>query len=60
MLQNHDRLLRDNNWRAGAGVVYSLTESVDLSATAITVVGGTATHFGTGITIGTIWSFAAR
>jgi len=60
LLQNHDRLLRDNNWRAGAGVVYSLTESVDLSATVITVVGGTVTHFGTGITIGTIWSFAAR
>ena len=60
LLQNHDRLLRDNNWRAGAGVVYSLTESIDLSATVITVVGGTVTHFGTGITIGTIWSFATR
>jgi len=60
LLQNHDRLLRDNHWSAGAGVVYSLTESVDLSATVITVVGGTVTHFGTGITIGTIWSFAAR
>jgi hypothetical protein len=60
LLQNHDRLLRDNNWRAGAGLVYSLTESVDLSATVITVVAGTVTHFGTGITLGTIWSFAAR
>ena len=60
LLQNHDRLLRDNNWRAGAGVVYSLTESIDLSATVITVVSGTVTHFGTGITIGTIWSFATR
>jgi hypothetical protein len=32
----------------------------DLSATVITVVSGTVTHFGTGITFGTIWSFAAR
>jgi hypothetical protein len=59
-LENHDRLLRDNNWRAGAGVVYSLTESIDVSVTVITVVSGTVTHYGTGITIGTIWSFARR
>jgi hypothetical protein len=60
LLEHHDRLLRDNNWRAGAGVVYSLTDSIDLSATVITVVSGTVTHYGTGITFGTIWSFATR
>jgi hypothetical protein len=59
-LENHDRLLRDNNWRVGAGVIYSLTGSVDLSATVITVVSGSATHFGTGVTFGTIWGFDKR
>lgn len=60
LLEHHDRLLRDNNWRAGAGVIYSLSESIDLAATVITVVSGTVTHYGTGITFGTIWSFATR
>jgi hypothetical protein len=57
LIQNHDRLLRDNNWRAGGGLVYSPRESAEISATVITVVSGTSTHRGTGITIGFTWNF---
>jgi hypothetical protein len=52
LLQHHDRLLHDNNWRAGGGVVCSLGATVELSATVISVISGTGTHRGTGITIG--------
>jgi hypothetical protein len=57
LLQNHDRLLRDNNERLGGGVIYGLSRSIDLSATVITVLGGTSTHYGAGITAGMNWSF---
>jgi hypothetical protein len=58
LLVNHDRLLRDNNWRGGAGVSYALTDSLDLSATVITVISGTNTHRGTGITVEMAWRFS--
>jgi hypothetical protein len=58
VLQSHDRLLQDNNWRVGAGASYVLRESVELSGTVLTVVSGTNTHRGTGVTVGMTWSFS--
>jgi hypothetical protein len=58
LVQNHDRLLRDNNWRAGGGATVALAGSTDLSATVIRVVSGTSTHRGTGVTVAMTWNFS--
>jgi hypothetical protein len=47
----HDRLLRDNYWRAGGGLDYSLRQ-LDLFAAYTAFVVGTDTHAGRAITIG--------
>jgi hypothetical protein len=47
----HDRLLRDNYWRAGGGLNYSLGQ-LDLFAAYTAFVAGTDTHAGRAITIG--------
>src|SRR5215471_5501990 len=47
----HDRLLRDNYWRAGGGLNYSLRQ-LDLFATYTAFVSGTDTHAGKAVTIG--------
>jgi hypothetical protein len=47
----HDRLLRDNYWRAGGGLNYSLRQ-LDLFAAYTAFVAGTDTHTGRAITFG--------
>jgi hypothetical protein len=51
LLYQHDRLLRDNYWRAGGGLNYSLRQ-VDLFATYTAFVTGTDTHTGRAVTMG--------
>jgi hypothetical protein len=53
----HDRLLRDDNWRAGAGFSYSLPR-LDLFASYIEYVSGTDSHSGRAFTAGISWPFA--
>jgi hypothetical protein len=50
LLDQHDRLLRDNYWHAGGGLGYSFPR-VDVFATYIAFVGGTDTHAGRALTI---------
>jgi hypothetical protein len=47
----HDRLLRDNYWRAGGGLNYSVRQ-VDLFAAYTAFISGTDTHAGRAVTIG--------
>ena len=47
----HDRILRDNHFRLGGGVSYSL-ERVDLFASYLSLVQGTDSHGGHAVTIG--------
>lgn len=47
----HDRLLRDNHFRAGAGVSYQLAQ-VDVYASYIEFVSGANTHSGRAFTVG--------
>jgi hypothetical protein len=54
--QQHDRLLRDNSWHLGGGVTYSLPR-VDVFVSYLEFVGGTDTHAGRAVTIGTSWPF---
>lgn len=51
LLEQHDRLLRDNNLRAGCGLAYSFPQ-VDVFAYYIAFVSGTDTHAGRAITLG--------
>jgi hypothetical protein len=50
-LFQHDRLLKDNNWRAGAGVAYSLPQ-FDVFGSYIDYVAGTDSHAGHVFTAG--------
>jgi hypothetical protein len=52
----HDRLLRDNNWHVGGGVSYEFPR-VDVFASYIAYVGGTDTHAGRAVTAGVSWPF---
>jgi hypothetical protein len=52
----HDRLLRDNHWRAGAGVSYTL-DQLDVFATYLEYVSGTDAHTGRAVTTGVSWPF---
>ena len=52
----HDRLLRDNNWRLGAGVTYSLPR-MDVFASYVEFVRGTDSHAGRAFTAGVSWPF---
>jgi len=51
LLYQHDRLLRDNYWRAGGGLAYS-SPRADLFAAYTAFVSGTDTHAGRALTIG--------
>ena len=51
LLYQHDRLLRDNYWRAGGGITYSLPQAY-LFAAYTAFVAGTDTHAGRAVTIG--------
>jgi hypothetical protein len=55
-IREHDRLLRDNYFRAGAGVSYSFPR-VDIFASVIWYVSGTDTHAGSAVTVGMSWPF---
>ena len=55
-LFQHDRLLRDNNFRAGAGASYSLSP-FDLFASYLAYVSGTDSHLGRALTAGISWPF---
>jgi hypothetical protein len=59
LFEQHDRLLRDNNWRTGAGMAYSLS-SVDVFAIWLEYVAGTDTHAGRAFTLGLSWPFELR
>ena len=50
LLDQHDRLLRDNYWHAGGGLGYSFPR-VDVFASYIGFVGGTDTHAGRALTL---------
>ena len=52
----HDRLLRDNNWRLGAGITYSMRQ-LDMFASYIEFVRGTDSHAGRSFTTGISWPF---
>ena len=60
LLQHHDRLLQDNNWRVGGGGSYLIGPWAEISATVITVVSGTNTHRGTAITASFTWTIDRR
>ena len=53
---HHDRLLRDNNFRIGAGVAYSL-DRMDVFVSYIQLLRGTDSHGGRAITAGVSWPF---
>jgi hypothetical protein len=55
-LFQHDRLLRDNNWRLGAGGAYS-RQSLEVYASYIYYLTGTDSHAGRAITAGVSWPF---
>jgi hypothetical protein len=58
-IRQHDRLLRDNNWRLGAGLAYSWSR-LDAFASYIEYMGGTNTHAGRVFTAGISWPFEWR
>jgi len=51
LIRQHDRLLRDNNWRIGAGLSYALP-AVDVFVSYLHFMGGTDTHLGRAVTTG--------
>jgi hypothetical protein len=53
---HHDRLLRDNNFRIGGSVAYSL-EKMDVFVSYIQLLRGTDSHGGRAITAGVSWPF---
>jgi hypothetical protein len=55
-LSEHDRLLRDNFFRIGGGVSYSL-ERFDVFASYLELLRGTDSHGGRAITVGVSWPF---
>jgi hypothetical protein len=55
-LFQHDRLLRDDNVRAGGGASYSLP-SVDLFVSYLEYLSGSDTHLGRAFTAGVSWPF---
>ena len=58
-IRQHDRLLRDNNWRLGAGLSYSWSR-LDAFASYIEYMGGANTHTGRVFTAGLSWPFGLR
>jgi hypothetical protein len=51
LLAQHDRLLRDNNWRAGGGLAYSF-DRMDIFAAYLAYISGADTHAGGALTVG--------
>ena len=59
LFRQHDRLLRDNNWRVGAGLSYSWPQ-LDVFASSIEYIAGANTHAGRVFTAGVSWPFGLR
>jgi hypothetical protein len=55
-VEQHDRLLRDNNFRIGASVAYSM-DRMDVFVSYIQLLRGTDSHGGRAITAGVSWPF---
>jgi hypothetical protein len=55
-LDEHDRLLRDNNWRLGGGIAYSMPQ-MDVFASYVEFIRGTDSHGGRAFTVGVSWPF---
>jgi hypothetical protein len=53
----HDQAARASYWRLGAGVVYSLNESLDINVSILTTMSGKNTHKVGGVIAGTTWTF---
>ena len=56
LFQQHDRMLRDNHWRAGAGVTFSLPRA-DVFFSYLEFLGGSDTHAGRSFTAGLSFPF---
>ncbi len=56
----HDRLLRDDYWRAGAGATYSMTPTVSTSFTFVKPLRGTNSHYGYLYAIGFSRTFSPK
>ena len=59
LFRQHDRMLRDNNWRLGAGVSYSWSR-LDVFGSYVEYVDGTNTHAGRVFAAGVSWPFEWR
>ena len=57
---HHDQLLRANSTRAGAGVSFSVTSTVDVHASFGTTIRSSSSHAGRSFAIGAGWNFDAR
>jgi hypothetical protein len=57
---HHDQLARSNYTRAGAGMVISMTESINVHLAYATVFASSNSHMGRSLTFATSWSFAPR
>lgn len=59
LFRQHDRMLRDNNWRIGVGASYSWSR-LDVFGSYVEYVDGTNTHAGRAFTAGVSWPFEWR
>lgn len=59
IIGEHDRLMRDNNWRLGGGLSYSWSR-LDVFASYIEYMAGENTHAGRAFTAGVSWPFGLR
>ena len=56
----HDQLARTNHTRAGAGLVFSVADNVNLHVAYSTVVKSVNAHMGRSVSLGTSWTFVPR
>ena len=56
LFEQHDRLLRDNHWRAGAGLTFSLPRA-DVFFSYLEFLGSSDTHAGRSFTVGVSFPF---
>ena len=57
---HHDQLARANHVRAGAGVIFSITETVNVHAAYSAVLESVNAHIGRSVSLGTSWTFMPR
>ncbi|MDP9362048.1 MAG: hypothetical protein M3P29_11410, partial [Acidobacteriota bacterium] len=56
----HDRLLRDDYWRAGIGATYTVTPSIGASFTLVKLLRGSNSHYGYLYAFGVSRTFGRR